>query len=456
MNFLDENYYARWLDTDSLLKNNSIGVIDNTSSVETIGLPIGSINDKIIVDKNIDSTIVIGDIGSGKTQSTILPMLEQASLSNESIFVVDPDNTLYLNTSKKFENNGFKVININLKNLDVSNNWNPFYIVSKLYNNGKEDDAYRLLNTSLSYLLAETNKNADPFWANTASQYLTGIILSLIEKNVDIEKINFKTLTKFTTEYTNEDVAEYLDNLDKSTVAYKNIASTYLAPFDTKGSIMSVLNQKLTEIIGRKKLVSILARNDFDITNIRKEKSIIYLTYDCTNIIDCSLCNILLEQLFYVVSNDEIKNPYTFLIDDFDSNQKPIINFNNKLSGLRRVYAQAVLFVRGFELLNRVYDKEDVEILKYQCNNILYLISKEYSTLDFISNFCGKKNETDNLVSTEALRRMPMWSAIYIKSRIMPYFGKLVPYYTMNIENIPNEYHKNSIQDVEVINLENI
>ena len=227
MNFLDENYYARWLDTDSLLKNNSIGVIDNTSSVETIGLPIGSINDKIIVDKNIDSTIVIGDIGSGKTQSTILPMLEQASLSNESIFVVDPDNTLYLNTSIKFENNGFKVININLKNLDVSNNWNPFYIVSKLYNNGKEDDAYRLLNTSLSYLLAETNKNADPFWANTASQYLTGIILSLIEKNVDIEKINFKTLTKFTTEYTNEDVVEYLDNLDKSSVAYKNIASTY-------------------------------------------------------------------------------------------------------------------------------------------------------------------------------------------------------------------------------------
>ena len=456
MNFLDENYYAKWLDTEGLLKNDNIKIVDSTEAIETVGLPIGSINDKVIIDKNVDSTIVIGDIGSGKTQTTILPMLEQAALSNESVFVIDPNNTLYLYTSKKFEDNGFKVVNINLKNLEVSNNWNPFYIVSKLYNSGKEDDAYRLLNTSLSYLLAETNKNADPFWANTASQYLTGIILSLIEKNVDIDKINFKTLTKFTTEYTNEDVADYLDNLDKSSVAYKNIASTYLAPFDTKGSIMSVLNQKLTEIIGRKNLVSILARNDFDITNIRKEKTIIFLTYDCTNNIDCSLCNILLEQLIYVVNNDNVKKPYTFLLDDFDSNQKPIINLNNKLSSLRSVYAQVVLYVRGFDLLNRVYGSDEVEILRYQCNNILYLISKEYGTLDFISKFCGKKNDSDNLVSTEALRRMPMWSCIYIKSRIMPYFGKLVPYYTMNIENIPNKYQKNVIQDVEVIDLNNI
>ena len=456
MNNLEQNYYSTWLTTDKLLENNFISVIDNNTEINTIGLPIGSINDKIIVDNNIDNTLVIGGSGSGKVQSVVMPMLEQAIRCGESLIVTDSDNSLYLSTSKKFQDNGYNIINLNLKKLSVSNNWNPFYLINKLYNENNKDDAYRLLNNNLKYLLDEVKPNSDPFWANTASQYLTGIIISLIDKKVDINKINFNTLTKFTTEYTNEDVAEYLDNLDRKSVAYKNIAPTVLAPFDTKGSIMSVLNQKLTEIIGREDLVSRLSYNDFDITNIRKEKTIIYLTYDCTNSIDCSLSNILIEQILYVLNNDNIKKPYVLLLDEFDYNQRPIVDLNNKLDRLRRVYGQTVLFIKGFELINRIYGKEEVEILKYQVNNMLYLVSNELDTLRFLSEFCGRKNSTEYLVSPEALRRMPMWSSLYIKSRIMPFYSNLIPFYKMNIELIQNEYQVNEIKKVDLIDLENL
>lgn len=456
MNNLDQNYYSRWLELNELTNIKEINVIGENDIVNTVGLPIGSIEDKIIVDTNIGNSLVIGATGSGKTQSILLPMLEQGLRSGESLFVNDSNGELYITTSKRFIDNGYNVININLDNTDISDSWNPFTLMSKLYKENKQDDAYKLLNESLSYLISEDRPNADPFWTNTASQYLTGIILSLFEKNIDISKINFESISKFTTEYNSEEVIEYIEELDKEGIAYKNISPTYLAPSETKASIMSVLNQKLTSLLGRNKIVSRLSTDSFDISNIRNNKTIIYFTYDDSNIIDCSLYNIFIEQIIYVLNNDNNKKPYTLLLDDFDSNSKQINRLNNKINNLRRVYGQTVLFVSGLDMLTKIYGETNVEVLKYQVTNILYLISNEYTTLKFISDFCGKKSNEENLVSPEGLRRIPMFSSLYMKLRTMPYYGTLMPYYKMNIQselNNPTNKEYNKIELFDITNL---
>ena len=456
MNNLEQNYYSKWLETEELLNMKNISTIGVNDSVSTTSLPVGSIDNKIIVDKNIDTTLVIGSVGSGKTQSVTLPMLEQSARSGESLFVNDPKGELYLTTSRRFIDSGFNVININLENIDVSDSWNPFTLVGKLYKEGKEDDAYKLVILTLNYLLAENKPGADPFWANTATQYLTGIVLSLLEKNVDTNKINFETLSRFTTDYNSEEVSEYIENLDKNGIAYKNISSTYLAPFETKASIMSVLNQKLTELLGRKKVVNRLSNDSFDITKIRENKTIIYFTYDDSSLIESTLYNMFIEQAMYVINNDKITKPFTFILDDFDTNTRPIINFNNKINNLRSSYGQVVMFIKGLDTLTNVYGKEDVEILKYQVHNILYLISNEYNTLKFISDFCGKKNSEENLVSPEGLRRMPYFTALYIKFRTMPYYGKIIPFYKMGINIEQNKPIAKEYKEIDILDINNI
>lgn len=456
MNNLDKNYYSKWLDTNELLDTDSISAIGLNDEINKMGLPIGTMEEKIIVDNNVDSTLVIGSIGSGKTQSIILPMLFEAVKAGETLFVNDPKGELYLNTADLFKKNEYKIVNINLENPDVSDSWNPFTLVSKLYNDGKIDDAYKVVNLSLQYLLSEDTKGTDPFWSNTASQYLVGIILSLLEKNIDNSKLNFETLSKFTTDFNSEVVNEYIENLDRNGIAYKNISATYLAPYETKASIMSVLNQKLTELLGRKRIVNRLSTDSFDISKIRENKTIIYFTYDDSSLLEAKLYNMFIEQLIYVINNDKIAKPFTFLLDDFDTNPKKIVNFNNKINNLRSSYGQAVIFIKGFDTLTNVYGKEDTEILKYQVHNILYLISNEYNTLKFISDLCGKKNSEELLVSPEGLRRMPYFTALYLKFRTMPYYGKIMPFYQMDIDIEKSEFINREYAEIDILDLNNI
>lgn len=458
MNNLDQNYYSHWLSTDELLCDSRLKTVgtNDLQNLDTTGLPVGSISDKIIVDRSIDSTIVIGSTGSGKTQTVILPMLHQALLSSESTIVTDFNSELYNTTSGSFIDNGFNVVKIDLSNPLYSDSWNPFSLVKKIYDEGKKDDAAKLIESIVNYLITSTDNVSDPFWENTSSQYLTGIILSLLDRGVDANKINFKTLAKFTNSYNDEKIIDYINLVDKDTVAYQNIAATHLAPSETKASIMSVLNQKMAVINSKETLVSKLSKSDFDISKIRDSKTIVYFNYDCSNDNESALFNIFFECVNYILNKDSAKKPINIIIDSFDNNIKPIKNFNSKLENLRGRYARIVLIVKGFDKLNSIYGISNVEELKYACSKILYLLSNEYNTLEFISNFCGKKDAQDNLVSPEALRRMPMWTSLLIKSRLMPYYNKLLPFYSTGLEFKQGTKTIKREVEVEVLNLDNI
>ncbi len=459
MNNLDQNYYSRWLSTDELLSNNgqikTIGM-DNIDKLDTTGIPVGSIGDDIIVDKGIDITLVIATSGSGKTQTTILPIMYESLKTGESVIVTDSKNTLYNYTAGSFVDAGFNVVNIDLNNLDESDSFNPFTLVKKLYDDNKKDAAIKLLESIVNYLVVSNNTGQDPFWENTASGYLMGVILSLLDNKVEANKINFKSLSKFTNTYNEESIIDYLNDIDKSSVAYQNISATHLAPPETKASIMSVLNQKMSIINSKEKLVAKLSKSDFDINKIRDNKTIVYFNLDNTDEISSAIFNIFMEEIYYVLCNDNGKKPINILIDDFDENVKPIKKLNSKITYLRSRYARFAIFIKGFDKLIHTYGLEEIESLKYACSNILYLISNEYNTLKFISEYCGKKSEEYNLVSPEALRRMPIWSSLLIKSRLMPYYGTLVPFYKTGLEFKKGSTILKNKNNIEVIELDNM
>jgi len=459
MNNLDQNYYSHWLSTDELLSNtNQIKTIghDNLDRLDTTGIPVGSISNKLIIDKSIDSTLIIGSMGSGKTQVATLPLLYQSLISGESVIVTDTNNEMYDTTAGSFVDAGFNVVNIDLTKPALSDSFNPFTLVKELYDAGSKDEAAKLVESIVEYLIVKKTPGADPFWDNTASQYLTGIILSFLDNKVDANKINFKSLAKFANTYNSESIIDYLNSIDKQSLAYQNISATHLAPPETKASIMSVLNQKMTVINSKEALVSKLSKSDFDINRIRDSKTIVYFSFDNTDELESAIFNIFFEEVYYVLNNDLARKPINIIIDDFDENVKPIKKLSSKLTYLRSRYARVVLNIKGFDKLESVYGKEEIESLKYAASKILYLLSNEYNTLKFLSDFCGKKNEEFNLVSPEALRRMPMWSCLLIKSRLMPYYSTLIPFYKTGLEFKKGSTIVKKDNEVEVFDLENI
>ena len=448
----NKNYYSRWLTTEELLNNgNGINIYSNSDDITSSGLPVGSIDNKYIVDTTISHNLIIGANGSGKTQSVVLPMLYMSCKANESVIVKDIKGELYKQTASLFKNNGYEVIAIDFNEPNKGNSWNPLSLPTYLYKNGKKDDASDIVDCFTKSMMTY-EKGSDPFWSNTSSAYASGLLLSLMEL-ANEEEVNLYNLSKLTTISDEELLDAYISKIDRNSVIFNNIASTYLAPSETKTSILSVLNQKLSLYTNKQELTNMLSSTDFDFNNLKDKKVIVYLITSPEVEQNDTLINTFISQACYLLNNN--KKVFNIILDEFDSSVNQIPNINNLLSNARSNYVRFTLLINGLMKLNKVYGRETVESLKLSCQNILYLLSNEIETLNYVSQLCGTTDNNKSLVSVEALKRIPVWNCIFIKQRYMPYATTVLPFYKLPIEKIEElEISERTKKNLKIIDLE--
>ena len=122
---LEDNYYARYLKTEELL--NVKGQIEVVGpDVKVSGIPVGSIDDKVILATGSAHNLVIGTTGSGKTQAITLPFLYTVKETGESAIIKDVKGELYEMTANDFKRAGYEVIALDFSNPNLGNSWNPF------------------------------------------------------------------------------------------------------------------------------------------------------------------------------------------------------------------------------------------------------------------------------------------------------------------------------------------
>lgn len=456
---LKENYYARWLRTEELLRESrKINVINNVEEIKEGGLPIGTIDNQVILDSEEGHNLIIGTTGSGKTQMTTLPMLYSINKANESVVIKDVRGELYEMTANAFKENGYDVITINLDNPDYGNSWNPFTLPKYLYDKGKKDEALTLVSEFAKTIVYEKATN-DPFWQNTAASYLTGLVLSLME-NASSDEINFNSVTKLTMLNENDEEIDLLDayfsSIDKNSAIYKSIASTYLAPRETKSSILSVLNQKLCPYTNRECLSNMLAYTNFDLLKINDKKVAIYIITSNESNENDVLTNIFIRQCYYLLMSEKRKTMFNFIFDDFDNSSSPLNNLIDMLDLGRGNKIRFTFLVKSFIRLNDLYGSLTLELFKESCINILYLLTNDRKTAEDISELCGMQDKELRLVSVEALKRMNIWQAILIKNRLMPYSTKLRPFFDMNLSfGEKAEFKERKKKNIKIFDLNN-
>lgn len=420
--------YARWTTKEELKER--LLPINLKEGVKEVGIPLMYEDDIIYIDKYKAHTLLIGATGSGKTQTTILPIINLAMKANESLFVVDPKGEMYKKTANQLEKEGYSITAIDFENTTLGNNWNPLSLAYQVYKEGNKDKAQDMIEEIGYYLFSEEkNESMDPFWLNATTDYFTGLTLYLFD-NYEENQINLKNIVVLSNEISETDSLEFLEKLDKYSTIYLNLVTTLKAPKETKGSILSVFQQKIKPFVSRENLSTLLSITDTSFKELLSTKSAIFIITGASSIAK-RLTPLYISQL--LEGKDLYNNniPLNMLLDEF-GNMLKLKNFSTLLSRARGLNVEIIMVVQNYMQLINIYGKEQTEMLKLCFANILYLLSNDIYSLEEISKMCGEVSKDVPLITVEELKTMKHFEAIVITPRVYPYKTKLTPSYKID------------------------
>lgn len=269
--------------------------------------------------------IVEGDVASGKTTNVLFPIVENAIDKKESLFILDSREEYLNRYYDKLKANNYNTIIINLRDVDKSEGWNPLEYPYNLFKNGNEDKAQEYLEKIGKTIFYESS-NADPFWAITASDFFTGVTLGLFEDGkedeVNLNSVNYMFNGVDKKFGASDYITEYFKAKGVTAKPYIFASTTFLAPRDTKGSILSVARQKLRLFVSREKLSQLMSKTTFTFEDVaNKPTAIIFIARDENKTLN-SLAAMFIEQLYAILVDLKTKNKFNLVLDNFDIIEK--------------------------------------------------------------------------------------------------------------------------------------
>ena len=274
----------------------------------------------------------------------------------ENLFVFDDKNIYYDLLKDKIKD--IKVLN--LKELENSVCWNPLTYPYYLYKNGDIDTAIELINKIGFYIFNEPN--ADIFWTNASSDYLTALTIHLFEKESDVKNINMSSILELSNEFEKGLLDEYYSKLDNNSLEYKLISAIINMPTDTKLSILSVFNQMMKIISMRPNLSEKLSNDDINLDKINlenKEQCIIVVGNPNLN----TIANIFINQLYKVLEKDKSKQKVNIILDSLDRISK-IEELENLLENDSDINLNLIAITKNKENLINKYGEYTISLFK--------------------------------------------------------------------------------------------
>ena len=435
--------YSKWT-TEKEMKKELAKVLPIQEKSESAGIPIINNGKEIWVDNGEFHNLIIGSTGSGKTEMLVQPMVKILAKAGESMIITDPKGEIYEKNANELREKGYNVVLLNFRNPQSGNSWNPLTLPYQLHKEGNKDKANELLDDlAANILYDEKAQNQDPFWEKTSADYFTGLALALFDDAKE-EEINLNSINLMTT--VGEDkcghstyMKEYFSFKSQASPAFINVSSTLMAPNETKSSILSVFKQKIKLFSSRENLSEMLSHSDFDMKDIGKKKTAVFIVVQDEKKTYHSLVTIFIKQcyetLIDVAQESGGKLPFrtNFILDEF-ANMPPLKDVTTMVTAARSRRIRFSFIIQNFAQLYQVYGKENGETIKGNCGNIIYLISSELSALEEISKMCGEKKSKEKdktastpLITVSDLQRLPKWSVVILRLRKYPFKTKLTP-----------------------------
>ncbi len=298
-----------------------------------------------------DTNLIIGKINSGKTKGVLFKETKKSIENNENLFILDARGEYYRTFKEELDSKNYNTYVINLNDPVKSNGWNILNLPYMYYKNNEIDKCLDCLKSITLELFKDENPNSDPFWSNMSADYVTGLIMILFKEG-KLEEINIGSvgtlLTKSEITYNNKTLIQnYLDNIDIVNPIYTLLSATAFAPNETKGSIISVIRQKLNLVYIKENLLNMLSINELDLTNIKDKTAVIVIGKS-------DIANILLDQISYIIRGKNIK--FNFILDNLDNYSK-ILSLKELIEDASYNHIKVDVAIRDIDEIEYKYGK---------------------------------------------------------------------------------------------------
>ena len=207
------------------------------------------------------------------------------------------------------------------------------------------------------------------------------------------------------------------------------MVGTLKAPPETRGSIISVFNQKMKRYISRKNITNMLCGNDFNIEDILNKPTSVFI-FSGNSSFSNSLIPLFITQIIEKAKDLGNTKRINLLLDEFDS-MVPIKDFSKVINYSQSLNIRFTITINSYAHLNYMYKEDEANLLKYCFGNIFYLLSEDINTLEEISKYCGS-TKNGSLVTVEELKALEPFDAVINMMRMMPIKSSLLPDYKIN------------------------
>jgi type IV secretion system protein VirD4 len=437
--------YSKWASEKDIKTDKGVEKISPLEKeIKAAGIPLINKGNEIWVDNGEYHNLVIGATGSGKTECVVKPLVNILSKKGESMVITDPKGEIYEYCGEYLKSQGYKIIILNFREPEKGNAWNPLSLPYQYYKAGNVDKATELLDdVALNILYDKNNKSDSDFWEKSAADYFSGLALGLFmdakEKEVNLNSINYMSTVGEERRGTVPYIKEYFGLKGEDSAPYIFASNTINAPNETKGGILSTFRQKIRLFSTRETLSEMLAYSDFDMRDIGKEKTAVFMIIHDEKKTYHGLMTIFVKQCYETLidcaqaNGGKLAYRTNFILDEFP-NMPPLKDVDSMVTAARSRDIRFTFIIQNFAQLNDVYGEETAQVIKGNCGNLIYLISTELKALEEISKMCGevKSKEKDKtastpLVTVSDLQKLKLFEAIIIRWRKNPFKTKLTP-----------------------------
>ncbi len=424
---------SRWARKDEIM-NASTRVNLNSSSYPTAGLPVYAEGNDVYVDGQDRHTMIYGSTGSKKTRIFGLPMINMMIKAGESYIVTDPKGEIFHSTSGMAKAEGYDLVVLNYRDLGMGDCWNPLETPYDLYHNGNKDLAMSMINDFITSISDDSRKNTkDLFWIEMASALALANMLLLMEtgKKEEVTLGNFANLCTSASVERLKYISNYISTNTIAGVNYKSVLSS---ADNTLRSIQVSLYAWVRIFVTQKKLTAMLSKNTFDTSAFGRKKTGVYIIVPDEKTTYHFIVTTFIKQVYETLIGEAQKEKdgrlpvrVNFVLDEF-CNIPAIPDMPSMISAARSRNMRYFLFVQGMHQLNAKYG-DDAETIKGNCENWIFLTSRELVLLEEMSNLCGSvttgSGEKRKLISVSELQRLRKE-----RGEVLVLFGRQYPFIT--------------------------
>lgn len=439
------------------------------------GLLIDGEKKRLSLDESFKHLLLVAQTGAGKTTKFIIPNVLQLAETENSVIVTDPSGEIFSQTSGYMQSKGFNVLKFDPTDPEHSIYFNPLRFIFT-YDSGRTYIDQVKVSLLASSLVASSLPGEDAFWKTGAEnliEFFTNCLRDTPRECHDLYNV-YKLIEAMTPDGSllNEFMLAYVNEQ-----RLKDKWLSLIGNFNTTLQSQLATAQTALKPLGNEHIAKLLSKNSIDFKKLKKEKTILYLTFPVNEqSFYTFILNLFYTQLFYeymaeLPTKDEL--PLFILYDEFGHANIP--NFDMIATNIRKYKVSLSLVLQSLSQLEDQYGKQKAKtIIEGAINSKLFYSGASLDTATQIERMLGKVIRDDfyttasndermtrrefNLLNADEIRTLPENQAFFITGNKKPVLLNIVPYYkSRKFKNRhkygkayikPNSYHMYRLKSV--------